>query len=140
MKACRFSVAGKEEKMSQYFSEEEIVCHCCGALPENGIDPKLYDVLDQIRIMVGKPLNVNCGYRCPKHNAEIPGSVPNSQHVLGTAADIDAGGIGVDELAAICEQVLSFFGISGGIGKYWSGKFVHCDVRKDGPARWTEND
>ena len=125
--------------MSQYFNEEEMKCHCCRQLPENGIDPKLYDVLDQIRIMIGKPLNINCAYRCPKHNAEV-GGVLNSQHLFGTAADIDAGDIGVDNLADIVEQVLSFFGIEGGIGKYWSQNFVHCDVAQDGVRRWNEND
>lgn len=125
--------------MSRYFSEREMACNCCGQLPRDGIDQKLYDVLDQIRIMVGKPLYLNSVYRCPIHNAEV-GGVPNSQHVLGTAADIDATDIGVDELADICEQALGLFGIEGGVGRYWSQNFCHIDVANDGVRRWTEND
>ena len=32
-------------------------------------------------------LNLTCGARCAKHNAEI-GGVPNSAHILGRAADV----------------------------------------------------
>lgn len=36
---------------------------------------------------LGKPIYVNSGYRCPRHNAAV-GGVPNSQHMRGEAADI----------------------------------------------------
>lgn len=125
--------------MAIYFTDKEMACSCCGTISESGIDTNLYAVLDQIRVIIGKPLYVNSGYRCPKHNEEV-GGVPNSQHVLGTAVDIAAPeGVSVDELADTAERVLSFFGIGGGVGRYWSLGFVHIDTRTDGPARWDEN-
>lgn len=33
-------------------------------------------------------LSVVSGYRCPIHNAQIPGAAPNSQHLYGLAADV----------------------------------------------------
>ncbi len=34
-------------------------------------------------------MGINSGYRCPIHNASIPGpGAVNSQHIYGTAADV----------------------------------------------------
>lgn len=48
------------------------------------------NVLDPLRTAYGKPINVNSGYRCEKLNRLVKG-VTNSDHLLGMAADIDAG-------------------------------------------------
>jgi len=95
-------------------------CHCCGKLPDNGMDHKLIDVLNEAGI---RPDEVNCGYRCPKHNAEV-GGVSNSQHIDGTAADIDAARFGVEELAHKFELLNA-----DGVGRYFDDNFVHVDVR-----------
>ena len=47
------------------------------------------NVLDPAREMLGAPIYVNCGYRCPKVN-QLVGGVKNSQHMRGQAADIRA--------------------------------------------------
>lgn len=54
------------------------------------LDALMWNVLDPIRRMWGKPIIVNSGYRCPKLNAAIGGSA-TSQHMKGEAADITAG-------------------------------------------------
>lgn len=54
------------------------------------LDDLMWNVLDPIRRMWGKPIIVNSGYRCPKLNAAIGGSA-TSQHMKGEAADITAG-------------------------------------------------
>ena len=114
--------------MSKYFDEqEECSCHCCGKLPEGGMDPILMELLDDIREKVGGPLSLNCAYRCPAHNADPSvGGEPNSQHIVGTAADIDAADFGVEELAQIAESLGA-----DGVGRYpgSEGNFVHVDVR-----------
>lgn len=112
--------------MSKYFSTEEMVCHCCGTLPDGGINPILLDKLDALREAIGKPIHVDCMYRCPSHNAEV-GGVPNSQHLLGNAADIFVNGMSVDDLAGMAVSV----GFDG-IGRYYNDGFVHVDVRDDG--------
>lgn len=72
----------------QHFKIEEFRCRCCGevACTEN-IESLVQAVLDPAREKLGKPIYVNSGYRCPKHNAEV-GGVKNSQHLRGEAADI----------------------------------------------------
>lgn len=111
------------EGTAKYFTTEELACKCCGQVPEQGIDPKLLELLDEIRETAGVPINVNCAYRCPSHNAEV-GGVVNSQHVDGTAADLDASSIGVEALAQIAEACGA-----DGVGRYFDDEFVHVDVR-----------
>ena len=47
-------------------------------------------VLQPLRDLYGRPMEINSGYRCPKLNALV-GGVPSSQHVKGEAADIKTG-------------------------------------------------
>ncbi|WP_443607995.1 D-Ala-D-Ala carboxypeptidase family metallohydrolase [Alistipes putredinis] len=54
------------------------------------LDALMWNVLDPIRRIWGKPIIVNSGYRCPKLNAAVGGSA-TSQHMKGEAADITAG-------------------------------------------------
>lgn len=49
------------------------------------------EILDPIRIAWGSPIAVTSGYRSPRLNQVVGGSA-SSQHILGKAADIDAGG------------------------------------------------
>lgn len=114
--------------MSKYFDESEMVCHCCGQLPANGISEILLAKLDELRERVGMPICVTCMYRCPEHNREV-GGVPNSQHVEGTAADIYCDALSVEELADIAEQI----GFDG-VGRYYGQDFVHVDCRDDGTS------
>ena len=59
--------------------------------PTSGIVKNLNLLMDRIlqplRDSFGKPITVNCGYRCPRVNQAV-GGVPNSQHLEGKAADI----------------------------------------------------
>lgn len=101
-------------------------CKCCGELPTDGMDPRLIDVLNTIGVYEDE---INSAYRCPEHNAEV-GGVPDSQHVAGTAADVDATRWGVEGLALLAEQAGA-----DGIGKYEGDGFVHIDTRGE-EARW----
>lgn len=106
--------------VSKYFNKSEVSCHCCG---ENGAQQEILDFLDDVREAIGEPLYVTCVYRCPAHNAEV-GGVPNSQHVLGYAADCYADGLTVDQLADVGVRLGA-----DGVGRYYSSQFVHFDVR-----------
>ena len=99
-----------------YKTDDCFKCKCCDTLPENGMDQNLIDILNEAGITADE---VNCGYRCVKHNAEVGGE-ENSQHLLGTAADIDANN--VEELAQKFESLLA-----DGVGRY--DNFVHVDTR-----------
>lgn len=67
------------------FKVQEFACKCCG---ENKITQDVIDMAQIIRDELGVPVRVNCGYRCPKHNAEIKGAAKKSKHMLGHAADL----------------------------------------------------
>lgn len=134
-------------KVGTYFDDYEFACKCGRhgyddeghPILDHIIDKRLVDVLDAIRERIGQPIEVLSGYRCHEHNAEV-GGVPNSQHVLGTAADITYDGIDVDYLANLAEECASeVLGEGIGIGRYYYQDFVHVDVRGY-DARWNDLD
>lgn len=47
------------------------------------------ELLQTVRDALGVPVVITDGYRSPAHNAEVPGSVLNSQHLTASAADFD---------------------------------------------------
>jgi len=49
--------------------------------------------LERIRAMLGAPMHIDSGYRCPALNAAVKGAA-NSAHVLGYAADFVCPGFG----------------------------------------------
>ena len=112
------------DKFSEHFSKSEFACHHCGQV--GNIHPKLIELLEKLRTNCGKPIHINSGYRCPIHNANV-GGVKNSQHVLGTAADLAIpSGMSFDDFKFYVEQ-LPF----DGIGLY-PNDFIHVDVRDGG--------
>ena len=114
--------------MTKNFSRSEFACKCgCG---RNNISIKLVGALQTLRDLIGKPIIINCGCRCPEHNSAV-GGVPNSQHVNGTAADIRCVSMSSRELKKFAEEVAEF--ANGGIGLY--DTFLHVDVRGH-RARW----
>lgn len=121
---------------SEHFSVKELMCHgaeqghcCCGPESAYNVKPRLLDLLEQLRANIGGPIELSCAYRCPDHNDAIPGSASNSQHIYGTAADIQTPNYEYchtpEQLKWYCEQ-LPF----DGIGLYDWG--VHVDIRDGG--------
>ena len=69
---------------------KEFECRCGCEMPASArenIKALVEAVLDPVREAYGKPVRVNSGYRCPKHNLKVGGAV-GSQHMKGEAADI----------------------------------------------------
>lgn len=122
-----------EWKDIRYFTKTEFKCKCggkhCNGYPAE-IDMTMVGYADEIRHRLGKPLNVNSGLRCSVWNQK-QGGVSNSQHLYGTAVDLDCpAGTTPSEMAAIAEEVM---GGTGGIGIYSWG--IHIDSRKT-KSRW----
>jgi zinc D-Ala-D-Ala carboxypeptidase len=65
------------------------------------------NVLEPIRKHFGKPVKINSAYRCPALNKAV-GGASNSQHVVGSAADIEVPGVANEELAKWIEKNLTF--------------------------------
>ena len=91
------------------------------------LHPTLLTKLQQLRDHLNRPVIITSGYRNPEHNRRV-GGAPNSQHLLGTAADIRVSGFTPARLLPHAEAV----GFTG-IGLY--ATFLHVDVRPT-PARW----
>ena len=89
--------------------------------------------LQMLRDYIGNSISINSGYRSPKHNKKIGGSV-NSQHLLGNAADIVVTGKTPKEVKEIIENLISEDKMKqGGLSAYPT--FVHYDIR-GAKARW----
>jgi uncharacterized protein YcbK (DUF882 family) len=118
---------------SEHFSEQELACHHCGV---NNCQQSIVNALEQFRAVVGKPVLVNDGYRCPVHNAEV-GGVSDSEHVQGIAADITVEGMTgaqLEEAAKQCSLVTAF-------GRSDSPPYIHIDTRSvnQGRVMWAYN-
>lgn len=116
--------------LSVHFYRREFVCHCCGTFQQ---DPTLLEALEQLRTLASAPVVVLCGYRCPEHNRRVGGK-PDSQHLLGKAADIRIAGIDLQAMYEFALRVPQF--AAGGIGVY-DRDFLHVDVRGH-LARWAQ--
>lgn len=117
----------------QHFKIEEFRCRCCGkvACTEN-IESLVQAVLDPAREKLEKPIYVNSGYRCPKHNAEVEG-VPNSQHMRGEAADITCSDN--HRLAEIIEQNGRYDQLIRYLNRDGSIRFIHVSWKRNGVNR-----
>lgn len=99
------------------------------------IEVALFDVLARMQTVLttlaDRPtaLLLNSGYRTPERNRTIEGAAVHSQHIVGRAADIRAGGFDDATVADVAE-------IAGGhgVGRYES--FTHVDVGPRG-RRWS---
>ncbi len=80
---------GQKVAVSDHFDSTEFDCPCSRLnCSKTLIDDRLIKLLELFRTAVANlKININSGYRCPEHNAEVGGE-PASQHMLGTAADI----------------------------------------------------
>lgn len=118
--------SGVNFRLTGDFDIREFVCpHCSRVMLSPGFED-LVTRLQGLRTRISRPLVVTSGYRCEVYNSQLPGAAPNSLHMQGIAADIQAPGLSPEGLAGYARL---FFN-DGGIGLY--GTHVHVDV---GPAR-----
>lgn len=114
---------GAKTRLSENFRLEEFHCKGSGCCTETLLDEKLVQLLQKLREKLGKPVDINSGYRCRRHNLAV-GGVAASNHTKGKAADIIVSGVSAAEVAKAAESV-GFKGII----LYTKKKFVHVAVR-----------
>jgi len=122
-------------KLTKNFSLEEFKCKDGSDIPNNVLSniTELAKNLQVLRDALNKSISITSGYRSPKYNAKI-GGVKNSQHVKGTASDIQIKGMTPKEVALVIEGLIASGKMKqGGIGIYPS--WVHYDIRGV-KARW----
>lgn len=126
-------------KTIKHFTPMEMRCPCgkCGGFPKEP-EEKLMHILDDIREHFGVPVTIvplppnnphagGSGVRCQEYNDSLKGSVPNSRHVQGKAADIIVRGFSGSAVEAYCQSLvkqgrLRYCYVIGG------GNSVHIDI------------
>lgn len=117
-------------RITPHFTLEEFACRCgC----QGHLKPEIRASIERTAQMLeavrsdagGHAVHLNCGYRCPKHNAEVGGE-PHSQHLVGKAADITIEGLRPADVQRIARRNP----LVGGVGYY--STFTHVDT---GPRR-----
>lgn len=111
--------------LSEHFSADEFKCKDGST---HSIDPRLIEMLEQIRAHFNAPVRITSGYRSPSYNRKIGGS-RNSYHMRGMAADIKVEGVAPSQVYAYCNRAFA----TGGVGRYAS--FTHVDCRPT-RVRW----
>ena len=136
--------------MSKHFSKLEMVrcfrengarCEGCRLaqpakqLPygiEENLQALVSNVLEPVRELLGKPIVVNSGFRCPIHNVAV-GGVANSQHMKGEAVDItcdDNKGLAeIIEQLGKYDQLIMYKRPDGSI------RFIHVSWKRNGVNR-----
>lgn len=117
-----------KDQLSEHFNVSEFKCKC--SYPECTItylDDDLIEYLEKKRQLLEKPIHINSGFRCTRHNRD-EGGKKGSIHMLGKAADISLNG----------EDITNYKGLfqdADGLGVYPKQNFLHVDVRGY-KARW----
>lgn len=119
------------DMLTENFSADEFKCRCRRAdCPRPEMNDDFMDLLQRVRDAWGKPMVITSGARCLCYNTIVGGS-PNSQHLLGKAADIHLDRPeDINALADVAEKL----GM-GGIGRGVIG-LLHLDSGAPG-RRWT---
>lgn len=116
----------------KYFKMNEFQCKDGCEMPASArenIKALVEVVLDPVREQLGKPIYVNSGYRCPRHNLKVGGAV-GSQHMKGEAADVSAGSAQASrEVGKIIEQLGKFDQL------IYYPTFVHVSWKRIGKNR-----
>jgi hypothetical protein len=89
--ATAASVASTRIKASKNFYLDEFWCPCQACREgksELSIIPSLLVLLQKARDVLGLPIEITCGIRCPSHNKAVRGA-PDSRHLPGHADAVD---------------------------------------------------
>lgn len=103
-----------------------------GLVPSQRMDPVFMTRLQALRDLWGEPLIITSGIRSPEHNLNV-GGVPNSQHLLGLACDIDTSDLNGYQRWLFLSYAFSL-GFKG-IGI--TDDFIHLDMRDGLSSTWT---
>lgn len=109
------------------FKVSEFLCKHCGQ-GSDIVSQILIDSLQSVRLTLGKPMNVDCGYRCPVHNAAV-GGASDSAHLHGLAADVS------DPDGALMAWVLANLQLVSSLGFFfedfrWTPDWVHWQLTR----------
>ena len=110
------------------FSRSEFECSCCQTGEVSG---SVVEKIQEVRTAYGKPLGINSGYRCSRHNKEVGGK-STSSHLKSLAIDVHCESS--RERKILLPLLLKEFRRVG-----IANNFIHCDddMDKDKDVCWT---
>lgn len=122
--------------LTKNFSRSEFACHCgCG---EDRISLVLVDILQKVRNVLGRPIQINSGVRCAFHNKGEGGS-EDSEHVPGGGTTGVGEGVDIKCTTSNDRYLLLSALLLIGVQRIGvDGEFVHCGIRavKDKEVFW----
>ena len=114
------------DQINKYFKWSEFACKCkrCEYSSGRDIDPRIPEVMLEIRLRLMRPITISSGCRCDFHNAMVGGS-RNSQHkaAQGFKACDFLVTSAIERYMAV--EICIKHGVSFGFTK----GFMHIDVR-----------
>jgi len=110
------------------FSPEELACKGTGKVMFNF---RALDLLQKLRVKLGRPILLNSAFRSPEHNRAVGGAT-NSFHMKAMAFDCRMTNHNPEEFERAAVEV----GFRG-VGHYPSSNFMHVDARQTSSVvRW----
>ncbi len=104
------------------FTRDEFKCHCGNCV--NEIQDSFIDRMQKLRTLLGFPLSITSGYRCPAYNAKVSGTGLTGPHTKGRAADIAVSREQAFRLVSMA-STLGFTGI--GVSQKGNSRYIHLD-------------
>lgn len=87
-------------RLTAHFFLNEFECPCCKTVR---ITAELVARLESLRRAWGKPIKINSGYRCKRHNSEV-GGTQYSKHMEGRAVDVPIPYMDMDSFAELAHK------------------------------------
>lgn len=125
----------KHGPSSQFFTEFELACPCCGV---NGMSTAFIDKLTTLRKLYYATMSLSSAYRCPHHNQAVSTTGETGPHTTGRAVDVRCSGgeaLRLIDLALGC----GFTGIGVSQKGNRTSRFIHLDDLPDSrfcPRPW----
>jgi uncharacterized protein YcbK (DUF882 family) len=123
IKIFEHPIKGGDKQLSKNLKLSEVTCKCNLTHPQK-VDLELVKVFQELRDLIGKPLEINSWYRCPNRNKFV-GGARNSVHMAGNAVDLHVASLTREEIQSILDYCHSRR-----ITAVHSerGKFIHVDT------------
>ena len=124
----------------KYFKKTEFDCKCgCG---KNDMDEGFLKKLDNMRHVLGFPLVVTSGYRCPDYNERVSTTGRNGPHTTGKAVDLSVFGYRAWVVLRYALGANAYPGVGLKQHGAHSSRFIHLDDLEQAdnryrPTTWT---
>lgn len=118
----------EEFMLSKNLTLEEFKCRCTNEdCNYTLVSSRVISNFQTLRDLLDRPLTINSGFRCKKHN-EAVGGAKKSKHTMGLAIDISTKGMSETVKFRLIENARLLFDYT---QVYIGLDFIHCHVEKN---------